>query len=147
MTTIRECRGNIFDSEMQTLVNPVNCRGVMGAGLALQFKERYPLYFDAYQFACKQGVLEKDKCFIYDVSEHRKIYSFPTKIHWRGNSTKKLLGEGLLHLTSSVDDYGITSLAVPALGCGLGGLKWEEVRPILYRWLNKLTIPVELYVP
>lgn len=145
--TIREIDGDILRSKMQTLVNPVNCVGAMGAGLALAFKECYPRYYDAYRVACKLDVLKDDLHFVYDVSERRKIYSLPTKLHWKEESNTFFIERALRVLVRSVKRHGITSLAVPALGCGKGKLTWEEMRPLLYKWLSRLDIEIELYLP
>jgi O-acetyl-ADP-ribose deacetylase (regulator of RNase III) len=145
--TIREVDGDIFRSSMQTLVNPVNCVGAMGKGLALHFKERWPKYYEAYRIACKHDVLKVDWNFVYDVNEQRKIYSLPTKDHWRDKSTVRRIDRALKVLVEHIRDYGITSLAMPAIGCGEGGLSWEVVRLLIYKRLERVPIEIELYRP
>lgn len=156
--------GNLLDSDRQTLVNTVNTVGVMGAGIAEQFKKRYPEMFDDYS----------DRCDIEDVDDPRKvvlgrpyvyrppqtafltgdnpgankwILIFPTKNHWRGPSRWNKILEGLDWLADNYMAEGIKSLAVPPLGCGHGGLEWNVVRPQLYERLDRLEIPVDLYAP
>lgn len=147
MTIVWEGVGNIFDSEMQTLVNPVNTAGVMGKGLALQFKLRYPLYFREYRRACLKCAFQIEKCHVYNVDSKRKIYSFPTKSHWALPSRWEWIDAGLLHLTQVYEDYDITSLAIPALGCGEGRLKWKDIGPIIRKYAEALPIDVEIYRP
>lgn len=148
MTIVWEEVGDIFESKMQTLVNPVNTVGVMGKGLALQFKQRYPDYFKAYQRACTRRVFQTEKCFVYELDWGvKKIYSFPTKGHWSLPSKWEWIDRGLNHLAENLEHYGITSLAIPALGCGEGGLKWQVVQELLYKWCEPMPIDVELYHP
>lgn len=148
MTIVWEGVGNIFDSKMQTLVNPVNTVGVMGKGLAEQFKIRYPEYFTAYKRACTRRVFQIEKCFVYQFeNEDRKIYSFPTKGHWSRPSRWEWIDAGLQRLCEHLKQYGITSLAIPALGCGEGGLSWEVVQDLLYKYCEPMPIDVEIYQP
>lgn len=149
MTIVWEGVGDIFQSKMQTLVNPVNTAGVMGKGLALEFKRRYPEYFKAYRRACARRVFQIEKCFVYNVDwKERKIYSFPTKSHWSLPSRWEWIDAGLLHLTKVYEEYGITSLAIPALGCGNGQLDWKkDVQPLLHKYCEVLPIDVEIYQP
>jgi len=118
-------KDNILNSTAEALVNPVNCIGVMGAGLAKQFKDKFPKNFIAYKQACKDGNVSIGKCFIY--KEDKYIINFPTKDDWKNPSTYEYIKEGLESLAQLITTNGITSIAIPKIGCGLGGLSWDEV--------------------
>jgi len=139
--------GNLFDSEGQTLVNTVNCVGVMGAGIALEFKERFPEMFEDYVERCKKGEVKLGRPYYYPLLYPPSILNFPTKDHWRSVSRLKDIVKGLEYLEKHYEEWGITSLAVPPLGCGQGQLEWRVVGPTLYRHLSRLNIPIELYAP
>jgi O-acetyl-ADP-ribose deacetylase (regulator of RNase III) len=124
--------GNLFNADVEALVNAVNCVGVMGKGLALQFKERFPANFKAYAKACKAGEVRTGAMFVFAtglLQNPRFLVNFPTKQHWRDSSRIEDIEAGLQSLVVEVRDRRIRSIAVPALGCGLGGLEWREVRP------------------
>jgi len=126
--------GNIFESEAEALVNPVNTRGISGAGLALQFKKRYPENFKAYQQACERGALKLGQMFLYwvsDTGQPKYIINFPTKKDWRDLSGLKDIEEGLVDLVVLADILKLRSVAVPLLGCGLGRLDKETVLPLM----------------
>lgn len=137
-------KGNIFDSTCEALVNPVNCVGVMGAGLAKQFKERYPRNFELYANYCKHGLLLPGECYATTQNEGRVIINFATKHHWRGESQLSNVRAGLLFMRSNYQEY-VKSFAIPALGCGLGGLRWERVEPIIHEVMKGLVY--EVYEP
>ena len=139
--------GNIFDSQMQTLVNPVNCVGVMGAGLALQFKQLYPDMFRRYAAICHRGDLGIGKLWLYRAAPPSAwVLNFPTKIHWKLPSTVDMVDAGLAKFASAYQQQGITSIAFPPLGCGLGGLNFaRDVKPLMERHLGNLDIPIEIY--
>lgn len=146
MNNITFVNGDIFDSECQTLVCPVNCVGVMGKGLALEFKKRFPCVYREYKQLCDTNSMYLGQMCIITTLEGA-VALFPTKHHWKD---KSLLGDieiGLEQLIYASNDLDIESLAVPALGCGLGGLKWEEVKPLMIKYLSQLDIPVEIYEP
>ena len=130
---IRFVQGDLFASGCEALVNPVNCVGVMGRGLALQFKRRFPANFEAYRDACARRALRPGRCFVFDAAAGppRFIINFPTKRHWREGSRIEDIADGLDHLARILDRRAIRSVAVPPLGCGLGGLPWPEVRSLL----------------
>lgn len=136
--------GNIFDAKTQVIVNPVNCRGVMGAGLALAFKEKYPAMFLTYQQQCKNGLLCIGKPLFYHQSKPW-ILNFPTKDHWRDPSQLAYIEQGLKHFVEQYQQEGITSIAFPKLGAGHGKLAWENVRPLMEQYLSKLPIDVTIY--
>lgn len=121
--------GSIFDSGAYALVNPVNCVGVMGKGLALEFKKRFPGNFKTYQSACSKGVVQIGKVFRYytDLPGTPKIiFNFPTKQHWRDPSKLRYIEKGLLDLMLYISITDIPTIAIPALGCGEGGLDWNN---------------------
>ena len=125
--------GDIFTSRCQAIVNPVNCVGVMGAGLALQFKRRFPDNFASYADACRAGSIAPGRMHVFDTgAEHpRYIVNFPTKRHWRDPSRLDDIARGLDALDRVISEHGIRSIAIPPLGSGLGGLAWDEVRPLI----------------
>lgn len=139
--------GNLFDSEAQTLVNAVNCAGVMGKGIALTFKRRYPAMFADYAARCKDGRVRLGAPYLYRGDSLLYILNFPTKKHWRTAAKLEDIVAGLAHLEAHYRTWGITSLAVPALGCGAGQLAWDVVSPVLHDALGRLDIPVDLYAP
>lgn len=145
MITVRV--GDLFASEAQTLVNTVNCVGIMGKGIALEFKNRFPEMFRDYEKRCKAGQVKLGRPFLYKDLVDKWVLNFPTKDHWRSVSRLDDIVEGLRYLVANYRDWGITSIAVPPLGCGYGQLEWRVVGPTLYRYLSELTIPVELYAP
>jgi len=139
--------GNLFDSEAQTLVNTVNCVGVMGKGIALEFKKRFPAMFDDYLLRCERKEVRLGAPYLYENLSGLRIINFPTKDHWRSPSRLRDIEQGLEFLVQHVAEWNITSLAMPPLGCGNGGLEWTEVGPLIYRKLHDLQIDVEVYAP
>lgn len=137
--------GDIFKSTAQTLVNPVNCVGVMGAGLAKQFKERYPAMYSKYVTVCKKNLLEPGKLMICKEEDHW-VLLFPTKTNYSLPSKIEYIESGLKKLAESYQSRGITSIAIPKIGCGLGGLDLETVKALVVQHLNKLPIDVLFYV-
>src|SRR5947208_5266012 len=133
--------GDILKSEAEALVNAVNCVGVMGRGIALQFKNAFPENFKAYAAACKRGEAQPGRMFVFGTGQltpPRYIINFPTKRHWRGKSRIEDIQAGLADLVEVVRTRNIRSIAVPPLGSGLGGLDWAEVRPLIERALAAL---------
>lgn len=139
--------GDLFASRAQTLVNTVNCVGVMGKGIALGFKQRFPDMYEDYEGRCRRKEVRLGEPYLYKGDKLPWILNFPTKDHWRGLSRISDIAQGLGYLASHYKNWGITSLAVPPLGCGNGQLDWTVVGPTLFRHLSKLDIPVELYAP
>src|SRR5690554_4196489 len=127
--------GNLFNSDAQTLVNTVNCVGIMGKGIALEFKKRFPAMFDDYVARCNRNEVKLGKPYLYKSLITPYILNFPTKDHWRSVSLLGNINKGLEHLLAHYQEWGITSLAVPPLGCGEGQLEWRIVGPTLYRFL------------
>lgn len=127
-------QGNLLEADAEALVNTVNCVGVMGKGVALQFKQAFPDNFHAYARACRAGEVRLGAMFIVDrgfLDPPRYIVNFPTKRHWKGRSRIDDIRAGLVALVEDVQRLGIESIAVPPLGCGNGGLDWTEVRPLI----------------
>lgn len=148
---IRLVRGNLLEADVEALVNTVNTVGIMGKGIALQFKQAFPDNFQAYEAACRRGDVQLGKMFVFDLNRlenPRFIVNFPTKKHWRGKSRLKDIEAGLNDLVRVIKKLKIRTVAVPPLGCGNGGLDWEAVRPLIERKLETLLdIRVLLFEP
>lgn len=139
--------GSLFESPAAAWVNAVNCVGVMGKGVALEFKQRFPAMFEDYQARCGAGQVILGAPYLFRDASGRAIINFPTKGHWRSSSRLTDIERGLDFLAARADQWGLTSVAMPALGCGNGGLPWAEVRSLIWRKLHALPIDVELYAP
>lgn len=139
--------GDLFASKAQTLVNTVNTVGVMGKGVALEFKKRYPGMFDDYAMRCDRKQVELGEPYLYRDLTGTMIVNFPTKEHWRAASRLADIERGLDHFVQHYSEWGITSIAFPPLGCGNGGLDWAEVGPLIYGKLHCLPISIEVYAP
>lgn len=134
-------QGNILKAEAEALVNTVNCAGFMGKGIALQFKKAYPKNFAAYHRACQAGDLQPGRMFIFEMDSMlnpKFVVNFPTKRDWRSNSRYEDIESGLQALVAEIRRLGIRSIAMPPLGCGLGGLDWQKVRPMIERAFAQL---------
>jgi O-acetyl-ADP-ribose deacetylase (regulator of RNase III) len=140
-------KGNLFESTAQTLVNTVNTVGIMGKGIALEFKKRFPEMYADYMARCEAGEVRLGEPYLYRNLLPPWILNFPTKEHWRSVSRLDAIIAGLEYLEGHLEDWGIRSLAVPPLGCGNGQLEWDVVGPTLYRHLNRLPVAVELFAP
>ena len=148
---IRTTTGDILKSETEALVNTVNCVGVMGRGIALQFKQQFPANYKAYAVACEREEVQPGRMFVFDTGEltlPRYIINFPTKRHWRGKSRIEDIKAGLFALADEVRVRGIRSVAIPPLGSGLGGLNWAEVKPLIEHVFSTLTdVDVQIFEP
>ncbi len=144
---VQVLEGDLFKSDAQTLVNTVNCVGVMGKGIALEFRKRFPEMYADYLRRCRAGQVRLGEPYLVRRLLPPWIINFPTKQHWRAVSRLSDIVRGLKYLESHYREWGVTSLAVPPLGCGLGQLEWRVVGPTLYRHLSRLDIPVTLYAP
>lgn len=144
---VKVIMGDMFESKAQTIVNTVNCVGIMGKGVALEFKKRFPDMFEDYVRRCEAKQVRLGQPYLFKRLMPPWILNFPTKDHWRSVSRLQDIVEGLRYLRQYYKERGITSLAVPSLGCGHGQLEWRVVGPTLYRHLKALDIPVELYAP
>ena len=125
-------RGDIIAEDAEALVNTVNCVGIMGRGIALQFKNAFPENFKAYEAACRRGEVQPGRMFVFatqQLTNPRFIINFPTKRHWRGRSRLSDIDAGLDSLVDEIRARRIRSIAIPPLGTGLGGLSWLDVRP------------------
>lgn len=144
-------RGNLLRADAEALVNSVNCEGFMGKGIALQFKKAFPANFDAYHQACKRGEVRPGQMFIYETGalvNPRYVINFPTKRTWRSKSRIEDIEKGLEALVAVVRERKIRSIAVPPLGCGLGGLDWRLVRPLIEKAFKELPdVRVLLFEP
>jgi O-acetyl-ADP-ribose deacetylase (regulator of RNase III) len=132
MSMIEVTRGDLLKADAEALVNTVNCVGVMGRGIAAQFKRAFPENFIAYQTACKRHEVLPGRMLIVETGlkvNPRWVINFPTKRHWRSSSQVEDIDGGLTALIGDVRRLGIKSIAVSPLGCGLGGLEWSDVRP------------------
>lgn len=139
--------GDLFASKAQTLVNTVNTVGIMGKGVALGFKERYPGMFEDYTARCEHKEVRLGKPYLYRDLAGAMVVNFPTKEHWRSPSRLGDIEKGLDYFVEHYAEWGIESVAFPPLGCGNGGLEWSEVGPLIYRKLYRLPINVEVYAP
>ncbi len=139
--------GNLFDSKAQALVNTVNCVGIMGKGVAQEFKRRYPAMFENYVARCARKEVQLGQPYLYRGPDGEMIINFPTKDHWRSPSRLSDIERGLDYLVKHVRDWGVTSMAFPPLGCGNGGLEWAEVGPLIYKKLQFLDSDIEVYAP
>jgi O-acetyl-ADP-ribose deacetylase (regulator of RNase III) len=133
--------GDLLTEDVEALVNSVNCVGVMGRGIALQFKNMFPSNFKAYAAACARNEVQPGQMFVFDTGQlthPRYIINFPTKRHWRGKSRMEDIETGLVALAAEIKSRNIQSIAIPPLGSGLGGLDWQEVRPRIEAALQDL---------
>jgi O-acetyl-ADP-ribose deacetylase (regulator of RNase III) len=147
---IRFVHGNLFDSQAEALVNAVNTVGVMGRGVALEFKNRFPENYRAYRAACKREELVVGKMFVTETNleQPRWIINFPTKQHWRNPSKLEFVRDGLEDFVRVIEAHGIKSVALPALGCGTGGLDWSTVRALIEAALEPLDhVAFEIFEP
>lgn len=147
---IKSTSGNLLNSPADALVNAVNSVGVMGKGIALQFKERFPEAFKAYAAACSAGQVRVGDMFVTPggPAGPKWIIHFPTKQHWKNPSRLEWIRDGLVALRGLIQERQIKSIAIPPLGCGLGGLDWAEVRPMIEAALGDLPgVDVWLYEP
>jgi O-acetyl-ADP-ribose deacetylase (regulator of RNase III) len=143
-------KGDIFHADVEALVNPVNTKGVAGAGLALQFRTRCPAAHAVYQAACSRNQLRPGEVYTVPIagSSSRYIIYFPTKDGWWEKSHPSFISLGLASLTAAVHEHNIRSIALPALGCGLGGLSWLEVRSMIEVACSSMSeVDVRVYEP
>ncbi|MBX2930288.1 MAG: macro domain-containing protein [Saprospiraceae bacterium] len=142
--------GNLLAAQVEALVNTVNTVGVMGKGIALQFREQFPENYKQYRAAVKNGELHTGKMFVTEMQrmdQLRYIINFPTKQHWKAPSQMAYIREGLHDLRRVLIEKNIRSVAIPPLGCGNGGLDWQEVRPLIEAAIGDLNIDIVIYEP
>ena len=136
--------GDIFKSSAQVITNTVNCVGVMGKGLALTYKNKFPEMFQEYKSKCDRGEVNPGKPYLWE-DEKIQILNFPTKRHWKQNSLLADVEEGLKYLANNYAQIGISSIALPPLGCGLGGLNWSDVKNLINKYLGPIE-DLDVYV-
>lgn len=144
MQNISVHKGNIFNSQCQTLVNTVNCVGIMGAGIALECRLRYPKMFEQYAKLCSDKQLDIGQLWLYK-NPQRWVLNFPTKKHWRYPSRLEYLHLGLQKFVATYAERGITSVAFPLLGAQNGGLDKAQSMALMQQYLSQCSIPVEIY--
>lgn len=144
-------RGDILKADAEALVNTVNCVGVMGRGIALQFRKAFPENFRVYKSACDKKLFHPGQMLVYDLNRFENpkyVINFPTKRHWKGKSKIEDIEAGLKALVEEVNQHNIRSIAIPPLGCGLGGLEWEQIKPMIQKAFGALPdVHVLLYEP
>lgn len=139
--------GNIFESKMEVLVNTINCVGVMGKGIACDFKKKYPEMFKEYKALCDQHIIKTGELYPYLENNKVKVINFPTKQHWRSPSKIEYITEGLQWFVDHYKELNIRSIAFPPLGCGNGDLSWDYIESIMYQYLKDIPIDIEIYAP
>jgi O-acetyl-ADP-ribose deacetylase (regulator of RNase III) len=142
--------GDLLAADVEALVNAVNCVGVMGKGIALAFKQRYPENYRRYRAACGRGEVALGRMFVVELATPmpRYVVNFPTKDHWRSPAHLADIETGLNDLVRVIEDRDIRSIAMPALGAGNGGLAWAEVEPLIKSRLGELNgVRTVLYPP
>lgn len=143
--------GDVLTADAEALVNPVNTKGVAGKGLALQFKKAFPDNFELYAHACRNGEVICGRVFLMYrgvTAIPPWIINFPTKDHWRQPSKLAYIEEGLTHLVVKIRQHHIRSIAIPALGCGEGGLNWADVEPLIVQAFQGLPhVHATLFAP
>ncbi len=148
---IQTAKGDLLQAGTEAIINTVNCVGIMGKGIALQFKQAFPRNYDKYRTACELGEVKPGRMFVYDTGSMinpRWIINFPTKGHWKAKSRLADISDGLDDLKRVIRDLKIRSIAVPPLGCGNGGLNWKDVEPIIRKAFEDLPeVDVRLYAP
>ena len=161
MSNLTFTQGNLLEADVEALVNTVNTVGIMGKGIALMFKKQFPDNFAAYALACEAGEVRTGKMFVTEVEKQedlfdeaegtvrlRWIINFPTKEHWRADTRIEWVEEGLKDLVRVIREKEIRSIAIPALGCGEGGLDWNKVRPLIESALEGVEgVAVRIYEP
>lgn len=147
---IHSVKGNLLEDSSEAYVNTVNTVGVMGKGIAFQFKQAFPDVFKQYEKDCRKGLVKIGKMHVVEVqglATPKYVINFPTKEHWRHPSKIEYIEKGLIDLVKIVQELQIESIALPPLGCGNGGLNWYEVRPLIIEAFQPLNIKVHLYEP
>lgn len=137
---------NIFDTQCQTIVNTVNCVGVMGKGIALEMKNRYPDMFEKYKTFCDNKLIDIGKLWLYKNQDDKWILNFPTKTHWQYQSEYDYIEKGMQKFIETYKDKNIKSIAFPMLGCSNGGLNEEKVLEIMMKYFSKCDeLIIEIY--
>jgi len=134
----------VFNTPMQTIVNPVNCAGVMGRGLALDFRLRYPEMYDDYKKLCEEKKVKIGIPYVYNGYTNQLILNFPTKVDWKYPSKIEWIEEGLIYFAENYKKNNILSIAFPKLGTDNGGLDWHIVKTLMEKYLNTVSIPITI---
>lgn len=145
MTTFIKTTKSIFDVDVDAIVNPVNCVGVMGAGLAKRFKQKYPkMYYEYKRICCEDRLSPGGTYVFFDVPTNTHIINVATKDHWNSPSTYRYIVDGLFNINAEIKKYRIRSICIPKIGCGLGGLDWNivygHIRDIIHNENDELTV-------
>ncbi len=143
---IEVIKGNLFDYKGDILINTVNCVGIMGKGIALEYKNRFPKMFQSYKKACKNNEVHPGKLHIWRTNTEW-IINFPTKRHWRNDSLYEDIGLGLKSLRKYLEDYGELTVLMPPLGCGNGNLKWNNVLTLIKDQLFDIKATIIVFKP
>lgn len=140
--------GNMFDEPFDIRINTVNCVGVMGKGLALKFKNRYPEMFEEYKIKCFNKEIRPGKLYIWACPNGEEIINFPTKNHWKRPSEERFIIDGLVDLKKYLKiKPSETTIAIPALGCGYGGLEWHAVKSLISLLLSETNVNIKVFPP
>lgn len=152
---IKLMKGDILSTEAESFVVPVNCVGVMGKGLAHQFRKEHNNAYERYKYACRNKHLEPGKVLVQRISkragargnpyEYKTVLLLATKNHWRNPSELHWIIEGLKSISTVIDESGLKSIAIPKIGCGYGGLRWSVVKPLIFASLGLKQIEVQIY--
>jgi O-acetyl-ADP-ribose deacetylase (regulator of RNase III)/uncharacterized protein YwgA len=145
--SVKALIGDLFTSDAETLVNTINCVGVMGKGVALEFKKRFPAMFEDYAARCDRKEVRLGEPYLYRDASGIQIVNFPTKQHWRSPARIRDIEVGLDYFVAHATDWGLTKVAMPPLGCGNGGLEWAQVGPLIHKKLHAIPIHVDVYAP
>jgi O-acetyl-ADP-ribose deacetylase (regulator of RNase III) len=147
MTDVVLVEGDILTSQSQAITNAVNCVGIMGKGVALAFKRKYPEMYVLYAARCARNEVQLGRPYPYFARDGHVIINFPTKAHWRSPSRLGDIERGLAFLRDHLKEWDVGSIALPALGCGSGHLDWSDVAPVMLQYARQFPVPVELYAP
>jgi len=142
--------GDFFDYDADIRINTVNCVGVMGAGVALLFKNKYPNMFDEYFRACERNEVEPGKPYVWEENNMFSkctIINFPTKIHWKNPSEYEYVEKGLVWLRQYLLERNNSTVTLPALGCGHGGLEWDKVKEMIIKYLSEVNSKIFVFEP
>lgn len=145
--TLNYVTGNMFDADVDIRINTINCVGVMGKGVALQFKNRYPTMFRDYKEECRRGKITTGKLYVWKSGISVHIINFPTKNDWRKKSEYRFIDEGLIALRGYLRTQGPVNVAMPPLGCGNGGLSWDQVKRMITKHLSGLEAIIYVFEP
>lgn len=137
-------KGNLLDGSHEVVVNPVNCVGIMGAGVALQFKRRYPEMFQSYIEHCRYGLMDKHVHVSYQKLDSTVVVNLATKYHWKNNSDLELIKHQLGELAYAAEVYGFDVISMPRIGCGLGNLSWSDVEPLIVNAFTDTNITIQI---